>query len=178
MSYLKETAPENASGKLAELFTALEKKIGYVPNGFRALSVSEAILERQAGYIDWVMKHPTLSPRFAAILRLLISENKECDYCVHANSAMLQNFLGVSADEIAALKLNPGDAPLDEREKALVLFVLDAIENPREVSAMDIDDLREMGWSDSEILDALYQGAQQVAFDILVTAFNVENDHP
>ncbi len=176
MSYLEETSPEDATGKLAAVYQALEQQIGFIPNGFRMLGVSEDVAERQAGYMDWVMRHPTLSPRFSAILRLLVSQEKQCDYCVDANSAILQNHLGVAPDELAALKLNPGDAPLDDREKALLLFVLDAIESPREVNATAIEELRDTGWSDREILEALYQGAQQVAFDILINAFNVDND--
>ncbi len=176
MSYLKEIPPEQAEGARAELFRLIEEKIGYVPNAFKMLAVSETVARNQLEFIGWSQSHPSLSPKFSAILRLLVSREKACSYCIDANTAILQNHFSMTSEQIEALKQNPGDAPLDEREKALLVFVLDAVENSLGVTSADIEALRELGWSDAEILEALYQGAHQVAVDILFNAFNVQGN--
>ena len=176
MSYLKEIPPDQAEGKRAELYQQIEQKIGYLPNAFKMLAVSETVARNQLDFIDWSQSHPSLSPKFSAILRLLVSREKECNYCIDANTAILQNYFSVTPAQLEALKQNPGDAPLDEREKALLVFVLDAVENSLGVTSADIEALRELGWSDAEILEALYQGAYQVTIDILFNAFNVQGN--
>ena len=48
--------------------------------------------------------------------------------------------------------------------------------NHSTVSSEDIQALREPGYADGDILDALNHGARQVGLDILINAFKVKND--
>ena len=176
MSLLKLTEPDEAEGDLAEVYAGIESNVGFVPNGFKLLGVSIEVLKRQLSLGSWVMSHSTLTPKFTAILRVLISENIQCDYCIGVNSAMLQNQHGVSAEQIDAFKVDIEAVPLDSREKALLSFVINATKDSNAVTAADITALQNHGWADHEIMDALYQGAQQIAVDTLLNAFKVEND--
>ncbi len=176
MSLLKLTEPDEVEGDLAEIYAGLESSIGFVPNGYKLLGVSIDVLNRQLSYADWVAKHPTLTPKFTAILRVLISENVQCEYCVDVNSAMLQNQHGVSAEQIDAFKADIETVPLEPREKALLIFVVNATKDSKGVTAAEIKALQNHGWADHEIMDALYQGTQQIAVDTLLNAFKVEND--
>ncbi|HBS25889.1 MAG TPA: hypothetical protein DD827_01980 [Gammaproteobacteria bacterium] len=176
MSLLRITEPDEATGELAEAYQGALDKIGFAPNGYKMFGVSIDVLNRQSSLMGLVMQHPTLSPRFSAILRLLVSKNRQCDYCVGANSSMLQNYFDVSAEQIEAFKQDIETVPLKSREKALLIFVLKATEDTQSTTAADIEALRNQGWADHEILDAMYQGAQQVAADMLFNTFQVKND--
>ena len=71
---------------------------------------------------------------------------------------------------------DPEQVPLDDEEKALLLYVVRTTADSNAASNADIDALRKMGCSDMEIFDALHHGARQVAADIMLNAFKVEND--
>lgn len=176
MSLLKLIEADKAEGDLAEVYAGIENSIGFVPNGYKLLGVSIDVLNRQLSYADWVMKHPTITAKFTAILRVLISQNVACQYCIDVNSAMLQNHHGVSAQQIDAFKADIEMVPLEKREKALLIFVVNTTQDPQSVSASSVTALQDQGWADHEIMDALYQGTQQVAVDTMLNAFKVEND--
>jgi len=78
---------------------------------------------------------------------------------------------------VQLFKENTANAPLDDKEKALLLFVLKALENPHSVTAEGVENLRELGLSDQQIFDAVNSGATMRAGNILFDAFKVEVDY-
>ena len=52
------------------------------------------------------------------------------------------------------MQADPTQVPLDEKQKALLLFVLKACDNPHSVSAEDMDRLRSLGWSEVDVVDS------------------------
>ncbi len=176
MSYLREIAPQNASGRLAEIYATFERELGFIPKAFRMASVSPELLAQHWDYLRYYLDHPTLSRRLTAAIRLLVSQLKGCDYCIGLNRGILLQ-QGVSPGELRAMERDPAQAPLNEKEKALLLFTLKGVRDPHAVIEADLDALRRLGWTDSEIFDALHHGARQVAFDILIDAFGVEPEH-
>ena len=176
MSILNTVAPEQAEGAVAELYNAFEKQVGFIPNAFRLNSVSPKMMQQQWEYIGYYIEHPSLSKLLTTLIRLLVSERADCAYCVNLNTALLINEAGLSAEEVAAIKADPAKAPLDEKEKALLMFVLDAVADPHAMSAAQVQALRDQGCSELEIHDALNHGARQIGVDIMLNTFKVEND--
>ncbi len=176
MSILNTVMPEQAQGPVAELYSTFEKQIGFIPNAFKLASVSPQMLQQHWEYIGYYMQHPNLSKVLTTLIRLLVSQKVDCEYCVNLNTALLVNEAGVPAEDVAAIKADPTKAPLDEKEKALLMFVLDAVADPHGVSQSELEKLRELGCSEQEIYDALNHGARQVGLDIMLNAFKVEND--
>ena len=176
MSILNTIAPEQAQGPVADLYSTFEKQIGFIPNAFKLSSVSPQMLQQHWEYIGYYMQHPSLSKVLTTLIRLLVSEKVDCEYCVNLNTALLVNEAGIAAEDVAAIRRDPTKAPLDEREKALLMFVLDAVANSHAVSQSDLQKLRDLGCSEQEIHDALNHGARQVGLDIMLNAFKVEND--
>jgi alkylhydroperoxidase family enzyme len=122
------------------------------------------------------MNHDTLSTKLFALIRLLVSEAHQCKYCIGLNSGILMQTHNMSLEDIARVKQTPETAPLDEKEKALLLFVIKAIDDSNSTTAEDVETLKQLGCSEREIFDALAQGARQVAGDIMLNAFKVEDD--
>ena len=176
MTLLNTVTPEEATGKVGELYRTFQDTIGFIPNAFSAMSVSPEILEQHWAYIGYYLNHPTLSPRLTAMIRLLVSQQAQCDYCINLNTALLIKEAGLTPEQITAMKADPAAAPVDEKEKALLLFVLKGTADPHGITEADIQPLRELGYSDSDIHDALNHGARQVSLDIMLNAFKVEND--
>jgi alkylhydroperoxidase family enzyme len=83
---------------------------------------------------------------------------------------------GMSAEDIARVKQSPQQAPLEEKELALLQFVMQGIGDSNSITAEDMEALKQKGCSEREIFDALAHGAWQVAGDIMLNAFKVEPD--
>jgi len=176
MSLINTVTPANATGETAEIYGRLQDAMGMVPNAFQLRSGSPFLLSNQASYLGFYMTHPTLSMALLACIRMLVSQKTHCAYCVDFNAGLLVNHLGWTMDQVAATRAEPAQANLSEKEKAMLLFVLKAVDNAISIGAVDLNTLRAQGWSDQEILEGLNHGATMVAGDILINAFKVERD--
>lgn len=175
MSLLELTPPEKAEGKLAELYAEADAFFGAVPNNVRMLGVSPAVLENQFDFAKYYFAHPSLSVPFLAMIRMLVSNATGSPYCEGLNAGMLQQS-GISGEQIEAAKADPAKAPLDDKEKSLLLFVLKGVKDPHGVTAEDVKALKDLGWSEAEIFDALAHGSRAVATNIIFDAFKVKLD--
>jgi hypothetical protein len=174
MPIIKTVTPEQADGKVKDLY-AMFDQLGTVPLPFQMHSSSEGLLERRANLIGYWMTHPTLNLGLLALIRMIISEKLEYYYCLSLNTKMLK-MVGIMDEDAAAKVLaDPAAAPLEEKDKAMLLFVLKAVLTPEEVAAGDTQTLRDLGWSDSDILDATAHGAGMVADGIMFKAFKMED---
>jgi uncharacterized peroxidase-related enzyme len=176
MSLIETVAPQQASGKVSALYQEVEQAFGRVPNAFQMYSGSPDLMAQQWAQIRYYMEHPALSFPLLATIRMLVSQENECEYCVGYNEAMLIQRAGLSAEQVAAAKRNPADAPLPDKEKAMLLFVLKATQTPKAVDKSDLDRLRGMGWRDGDILDAVHHGARNMAVDVVFNTFKIDND--
>ena len=174
MSLLSKVELNEATGKTAEIYQQAEQMMGYVPNALKMHSINPAMLEHLWEYMGTVMDHPTLSGELFTCIRMLVSVRYDCQYCIHMNESMLMNMSGYTAEQIAAIKQDPASAPLLEKEKALLDYVIRAVRDSNAVDERDVDKLRAHGCTDLEIYDALRHGANQVMGDILLNAFKVE----
>jgi alkylhydroperoxidase family enzyme len=113
-------------------------------------------------------------PLLAAI-RIMVSSGEECQFCIDYNTAMLVNMAGWSLEQVATMQTNIDDANLPEREIAVLALAIKAIRNAHAVNADDLDTLREMGWSYSDILDAVNHATRMLATDIIFNTFKIEN---
>ena len=176
MSLIQTVAPEQASGSVAQVYREIEQLFGSVPNSFRLMSSSPELLSQQWQQIKYYMQHPTLSFPLLAMIRMLVSQENECEYCIGMNASMLIHRAGLTPEQVAATKKNPADAPLSDKDKAMLLLVLKATKTPKAVTAQDLDNLRKQGWQDGDILDAVQHGARNISADVMFNTFKVENE--
>ncbi|MEW5770132.1 MAG: hypothetical protein AB1831_07165 [Pseudomonadota bacterium] len=177
MNMISMVEPDVARGDVAEMYGQIHEAMGRVPNGMRLFSSSPALLAQQWQQLGYYMQHPRLGFPLLAFVRLLVSQRHECEYCIGMNEALLIDRAGVSVDAVAAARRNPAHAPLEERDKAMLLAVLKAVEAPKSVTAEDLERLRALGWEDGDIVDAMFHGARNVAIDIMFNTFKIAADH-
>jgi len=172
MSLLNLVEKDQATGKVAEIYDSMIKTMGFVPNAFKIFSPSEHLLANQVGNLGYFMRHQTLSGKLLAFIRLLVSDQEECAYCVGMNTGILFQY-GVLPEAVNEIKQDPSKAPLDEKELVLLQFVLKVVKNSNSVQQSDVDQLKSYGWSDADILDATYHGTSQVGVDKIFNAFKI-----
>nr|CAA6827616.1 MAG: Unknown protein [uncultured Thiotrichaceae bacterium] len=175
MSLLAVVEPDQAEGEIAAIYASMMEAIGMVPNSMIMQSVNPRALRSLAENIGYIINHPSLSPVLFTLIRLGVSTDHSCVYCVTTNKGILMQ-AGMSLEQIDAIQADPTQAPLDEKEKALLLYTLKAVSASNEVGEKEIAELRESGASDLEIFDALGHGAAQLAGDVMINALKVEND--
>jgi len=175
MAIIKTVEPGEATGKVAAIYKIFEEKMGFVPNAFQIRSSSPELLQGQANALGYYWNHETLSRKLQAFIRLTTSIAYRCEYCVNMNTGMLLQS-GVTPEEIEATKKNPLNASLSEKEAAMLAFVVKVIKDSNSTTAADIDHLRELGWTDKDILDATWNAASQVSSDMIFNAFKIDAD--
>jgi alkylhydroperoxidase family enzyme len=176
MPLIQTIAPEEATGELAQLYTIIERMRGSVGNNAKLFSVSPELLRQQMDFIKFYMNHPTLSMPLLAAIRIMVSSGEECQFCIDYNTGMLINMAGWCFDQVAKMRKDPKSANLPERETAMLLLAIKAVRNAHGVTANDLDTLREMEWSDSDILDAVSHATRMLATDIIFNTFKIENN--
>jgi alkylhydroperoxidase family enzyme len=177
MALIQTVPAEKAERKLAELYAEVEQMFGRVPNNARLLGVSPALLENQLQLMEHYMGHLALSTPLLAMIRMLVSKACLTPYCQTLNSGLLLK-AGFTKDQITAIQADPAQAPLNEKEKALLLFVLKSCDDPHSVTDEDVGQLRSFEWSEPDILDAVAHGARMVGTNIMLNAFKIDEELP
>lgn len=177
MPLINTYTPDNAEGQVKVIYDQIASAFGSVPNALRSYSSSPALLAEHWQNIGYYMQHPTLSFNLLAIMRMVISEQGSCEYCVGFNAALLVNMGGLRLEQVAATKQDPQNAPLSDKDKAMLIFVLKATQPASVTTPADIAALKAQGWSDGDILDGLSHGASMVATDIILNTLQIEKDY-
>ncbi|MFZ4398791.1 MAG: carboxymuconolactone decarboxylase family protein [Bacteroidales bacterium] len=175
MSLIKLVEPEEATGKVAEIYQNMMNTMGFIPNAFKLYSPSEHALSQQVANLNFYFRHPKLGGKLLAFIRLLVSDQEKCEYCVGMNTQILFQY-GVFPDMVNEIMKDHNQVPLEENEKAMLFFVLKVVKNSNSIIQEDVEKLRQLGWTDSEILEATYHGATQVAADMMLNAFKLDLD--
>lgn len=165
-----------ATGTVAEIYKQIENTLGRVPNALKTYSTSPELLSRLWHELTYYLSHPRLSQPLLATIRLLVSQHNHCDYCIGFNAGLLINHFGQTPEQVMATQQNPEQTPLADKEKALLLFVLKAVKTPSTINADDIQQIKNLGWEEGDIVDAVTHGARNSAVDIVLNTFKVEQD--
>lgn len=166
--------PSGEEAKVAEIFSHVEQRVGFVPDGLRLYSFSPTLLQNFVGNIGYFNSGERIPPKLMAMIRYLGSWRAQCKFCIDLNEGFLTS-MGLGLDEIRAARDNPEQAPLDEKEKTLMRLAIKSVSDSGTLSQADIDAARSVGWSDRDIFDAVAQATSNRAFNMMLRAFNVEH---
>jgi hypothetical protein len=176
MAIIKTQTPEAATGLTKTIFDGMMHTWGMVPKPMMMMSSSEGLLEAMTGVMKYYGEHPTLSPLLLAHIRMCVAFQNKYPYCIELNGRALKMMGGLTDEQVAAIRQDPQATTLPKKEKDLLLFVIKAIEEPQNVQADDMQHLRDLGWSDSDIYDATNHGVLMVSNGILFNIFKMQED--
>lgn len=177
IALIETVSPEKAEGDVAQVYKEIKSQWEMVPNPIKLYSTNLKMLKQKWESYQMMGKHKTVGAKLQTIIRMLVSASHDCTYCVGLNESMLINRFKMDAGKVMGMKKDPATAPLPEKEKALLLFVLKAVNDSKSTSKNDIEALHKLGWSDAEIFFATSYAAEMVATDILINAFKVKVDY-
>lgn len=173
MALLHTVDAEEATGKVKEVYDQLMKTARVIPRPMQMMSASPDLLAIQVQFLNHYYRHPTLGFALLAHIRLLVSHHFNYPYCVDFNTSLLQMLTDISDEQLDAVKADPANAPLEEKDKAMLLFVLQCVTTPDTTEQKNIDGLKEMGWTEKDIFEATQHGADMLRHGTLFKAFKM-----
>jgi alkylhydroperoxidase family enzyme len=173
MSLLKTVPFDKVSDELKPLYQGFMDAIGAVPPPLAMLSASPALQSLQAQLIGYYRQGSNLSPLLQSLIRYLTAVAFDIQPCVEFNAKTL-GLHGMSEEQIEDLNVSPAGAPLQELEGWMLAFVIKAVRAPETVSQSHIEKLRDLGWTDADILDALYISCMMVGMGMMMKALKFE----
>jgi uncharacterized peroxidase-related enzyme len=167
--------PVTDEERVNEIFKGIEEAVGFVPDGLRLYGISPPLLENYVRNIVYFNQGGTSLPRaLCVMIRYLVSWNAGCSFCIDLNEAFLSS-MNYSLDEVRAARNNPDLAPLEKNERALLKLAVRSVDEPDNITEADMENVRNYGWSDREIFDAVAQAASNRSFNSVLRTFKVEH---
>ncbi len=143
----------NLPEDIRETILAMQEKSGFVPNVFLALTNRPDEFRAFFAYHDALMeKEGGLTKGEREMIVVATSAHNQCIYCVVAHGAILRirEKNPQLADQIAS---NYRKADITPRQKVMLDFALKVSKSSHEISNADIEDMRELGFSNDDIWD-------------------------
>lgn len=175
MALLATVTPEDAEGIVKEGYDMFMKNIGTIPRPMEMMSISPALFDLQLKRILYFSKHPKLSFQLLVHIRYLAAQTLEYGYCMDLNRHILKK-LGNDDETIAAMEKDSSKSMLEEAESVLLDFVIRSMKKPTSITAEDIAELKEHGWDESDMVDALAQGVGMIDHAIMMQVFQFNQD--
>lgn len=158
MSWIKLISYEEAVGKLKSLYDRIKGPQNNIDNILQVHSLRPHSLEGHMALYKNVLHHRdnTLPKWFLENLGVFVSSLNRCNYCVQHHFVGLKRFL--QDDERAqkiwdAIENNTLDQVYNEKELAALDYARELTQYPEEIKEETIQNLREVGWNDGEILE-------------------------
>jgi uncharacterized peroxidase-related enzyme len=155
MSWLPVVSDEQASPEVKRIYEYIAKRWSFVPNYFRALGHDKQLLEDQANLFTNAMFDERGLPRpIKEQLAIVVSGINVSSYCLPAHLEILGR-MGIDKKTGRKLSLDFRSATVEPKLMKLFEFAEKLTKRPGEIEKSDVDQLREAGWSDVAIFDAV-----------------------
>ena len=163
ISYIKTIQPADAEGRLKAIYERVKGPDGKVDNILMAHSLRPHSLEGHMALYKNVLHHQSnKTPKwFLETIGVAVSRANQCDYCVDHHFEGLKRLLN-DDDRAAEIRRaiesmvsNNTDRSkvFSAREFAALAYALRLTTDPASIDTAAIDDMRQTGWSDEEILE-------------------------
>ncbi len=140
--------PETTTGKSKELFDAVQKKLGFIPNLIKVFGNSPATLQTYLS-LGELTASGNFSNKFREQLALAIAEENECNYCLSAHTA-IGKMNGLTDAET---EQNRQGLSSDAKVQAGLNFAQSVTKNRGNVSSEELAAAKAAGYNDGDILE-------------------------
>ncbi len=173
MSRINVVTAENANAEQTELYAAITSQIGMVPNFLKVFANSPAALRAFLG-LHSIAGEGSLDPLTRERIALALAEKNACQYCVSAHTA-----IGLKAGlDSTEMEANRAGSSQDVKAKSAVRFARALADNNGEVTTAELLEVRNAGYSESDIVEIITHVGMNILTNILGKASRVEIDFP
>jgi RNA polymerase sigma-70 factor (ECF subfamily) len=159
-----------------EPFAFFEKRLGVIPNLFRAQTLRPDVIQAEARAADLIVANEENLPQWKKECILLVSAAANLNsYCVAAHCAMLRR-LGLPAEEADQIAIDHHSADLSSADKALLDFTLKLGVRSGEVGLPDVERLLSEGFTEEQVLESVVTAGFGNFLNTLVAGLGVAPD--
>jgi uncharacterized peroxidase-related enzyme len=173
MSRIAIPARDAAPAASKPLLDAVEAQIGTVPNAFKLIGSSPAVLEGFLAFSAALGK--TLDVKTRNRIALATADANACDYCLSAHTYLGTNVAKLDEEELALNRLGRSK---DSKADAAVSFAAKVVQTKGKVSNDDIAALRLAGFSDAQAVEIVANVAVNVFTNFLNNVAQTDIDFP
>jgi uncharacterized peroxidase-related enzyme len=150
MNRIIQLDPVQATGKTKQLFEAVQKKLGVVPNLFRVLGVSPAALE---GYLNFseALAAGNFKSKIREQIALVVAEGNMCTYCLSAHT-FIGGKVGLTEKDIADARHARAAA---QKIDAILKLARNLVVQRGEVHDADLEQALASGLTDGDIVETV-----------------------
>jgi uncharacterized peroxidase-related enzyme len=164
-----------ASGETAQIYDIIRARfgLGFVPEVFQLLGSRPEYLRVLWDAYRSVFEAGVLPREVKELIAAFVANEAGCQYCAGAHSLLAQ-MTGASPQIVAATRARSvADMPVDDKLRALVRFVSQIDHAAYRITDDDLARLRDRGWTDAELVEAIWTACIFNAFVRLVDTFGL-----
>ncbi|NYE59560.1 putative peroxidase-related enzyme [Duganella sp. 1224] len=173
MSRIALVTPADTNGERQQLLAQIDGAFGATPNMFKAVANSTAALKSMWGSFG-ALGGGVIGAKLGEQIAVAIADRNDCEYCLAAHTALGRK-AGATAEEMSAAQAGRSDDP---KTAAALRFATAVVNNRAQISDEEVTSLREVGFSDEEIVEILAHVALNLFTNYVNVAFKVPVDFP
>src|SRR5580692_12561408 len=155
MPFLPTMPQEEASTEVRGIYEYVLSRWGFVPNYFEALGHDNQLLQDQVNlFTNAMFVERGLPKLIKEQIATVVSAINMSSYCLPAHLEILGR-MGMDKTLCRKLSIDYKLAPLEPNVMELLKFCEKLTTNPGDMRRADIEKLRELGWNDAAIFDAV-----------------------
>lgn len=150
MSRLFNQPVAESTGHAAQLYTAIKAAVGLVPNAYVNIGSNSPIALETLLNIDGALKKGTLGAKEGEVVKLVVSQAADCDYCLAAHT-LIGKKTGLSKEDVLAVR--HGKSSSEPRMDTLADFTRELISTKGTVPASAVEKIKAAGFTDTQIVE-------------------------
>ena len=155
MAYIALPEIDGVDESIKKHFDAIKQVTGEVGETVRILALRPDILDATNTIVRTLLLSQTeLDYETKEIIAILVSLENGCSMCVGEHER-IAGVLGIPQEKINEAKQGLESLDSPEQKKSLLRFCVKSAKESHKTTKADIDALKEMGYSDSQLLEAV-----------------------
>jgi uncharacterized peroxidase-related enzyme len=165
-----------APPEVARLYAQFRSRFGLpqVPGILQCFATHPPLLEHMMAISETLLfSDGALTRRQKEMIATFVSSTNHCDYCSDSHGFFFCVHGGSLKSLVALLACDPPAGDFTNAERALFQFVAEVNEGAENVSPVGVQTLRDHGWTDLQIAEAIHLAALFATFNRVVNAFGL-----
>lgn len=173
MSHVPLIDANDTTADRAVVLSQIQQAFGTVPDMFRAVANSPAALRSMWGSFG-ALGAGKLPAKLGEQIAVAVADRNRCEYCLAAHT-VLGRKAGATAEEMTAAQAGHSTDP---KTDAALSFALQLVERRGQVGDDDVHRLREVGFTDEDIVEIVAHVALNLFTNYVNVALHVPVDFP
>ncbi len=152
MPYIRVISEEKAEGELKTIYNEIIKGRGKLSNIMKIHSLyPDSMVKHMDLYKTLMFAKSGLSRELKETIAVVVSRANDCEYCINHHAEALL-FYWKDPGKIKLIKEDFRKIEFEEKSLSVLRYADKLTREPHKISATDVDNLKDHGWTDDEIL--------------------------